>query len=66
MANSGEKGDGSDGLDRRCVRKKAPQRLNERLRTNAEMGNRVTRGHDHYKLFVPQVNTEWYVLATDN
>ena len=40
--------------------KEAPHCLNERLAATAEFGSRVTRGHDHSKLFVPQVSTEWY------
>ena len=47
-------------LVRRCVMKEAPHCLNERLAATAEFGSRVTRGHDHNKLFVPQVSTEWY------
>ena len=47
-------------LVRRCVMKEAPHCLNERLAVTAEFGSRVTRGHDHNKLFVPQVGTEWY------
>ena len=38
----------------------APQCLSERLKTNAEIGRQVTQGHDHHKLYVPQVKTEWY------
>ena len=38
-------------LVQRCVLKKAPQCLNDRLRTNAKVGNRMTRGYD--KLFLP-------------
>ena len=40
--------------------KEALHCLNERLAATAEFGSRVTRGHDHSKLFVPQVSTEWY------
>ena len=39
----------------RCVLKKAPHCLNERLTATADFGSRVTRGHDHNKLLVPQV-----------
>jgi hypothetical protein len=42
----------------RCVIKKVPQCLNARFRTNAKVGNQVSQGHDHRKLFVPRVNTE--------
>ena len=47
-------------LVRRCVMKEAPHCLNERLTATAKFGSQVTRGHDHNKLFVPQVSTEWY------
>ena len=47
-------------LVRRCVLNSAPQCLSERLKTNAEIGRWATRGHDHCKLYVPQVKTEWY------
>ena len=47
-------------LVQRCVMKNAPQCLNKRLKTNAEIGRWVTRGHDHQKLYVPRANTEWY------
>ena len=40
--------------------KEAPHCFNERLTATAEFGSRVTRGHNHNKLFVPQVSTEWY------
>ena len=46
-------------LVHRCATKRAPPCLATRLRTNARMGNRVTRGYD--KLFVPQaVNTGYF------
>ena len=40
--------------------KETPLCLNKRLTATAEFVSRVTRGHDHNKLFVPQVSTEWY------
>ena len=40
--------------------KEAPHCLDERLAATTEFGSRVTRGHDHNKLFLPQVSTEWY------
>ena len=46
-------------LVQRCVLNIAPQCLSGRLKTNAEIGRRVTRGHDNCKLYVPQVKTEW-------
>jgi len=47
-------------LVRRCVLNSAPQCLSKGLKTNAEIGRRVTRGHDHCKLYAPQVKREWY------
>ena len=40
--------------------KEAPHCLDERLAATTEYGSQVTRGHDHIKLFLPQVSTEWY------
>ena len=45
-------------LVHRCVMKLAPLCLGERLRTNEEMGNRMTRGC--HNLFVPEISTENY------
>ena len=47
-------------LVQRCVMKNALQCLNERLKTNADIDRRVTQGHDHPNLYVPQATTEWY------
>ena len=47
-------------LVQRCVLNGAPQCLSKGLKTNAEIRRRVTQGHDHCKLYVPQVKTEWY------
>jgi len=37
-----------------------PQCLSERLKNSAEIGRWVTWSHDHCKLHVPHIKTEWY------
>ena len=33
--------------------------LNKRQKATVEIASRVTRGHDHLKLSLPRVNTDW-------
>ena len=45
-------------LVHRCVKGQAPSCLAARLKTNAGLGRRMTRGHS--KLFVPQATTGYF------
>ena len=46
------------GISQRCVTEQAPQCMSERMKTNRNIGNHVTRGHS--KLFVPRAIPKFY------